>query len=68
MGFDWMNIKWYEGDHPTPTYAPKPTVTFMGPCYAHRKDFFIKLGMFDDDFDIWGGEDVELSFRGSSNI
>ncbi|KAG5669152.1 hypothetical protein PVAND_017047 [Polypedilum vanderplanki] len=63
MGFGWMDIKWYEGDNPTPKYAPKPSVTFIGPCYALRKDFMIKLGLYDHDFDIWGGEDVELSLR-----
>jgi hypothetical protein len=49
-----MDIKWFEGDKPTPKYAPKASVTFMGPCFAHRKDFLIKLGLYDHEFDIWG--------------
>ncbi|KAL7011728.1 hypothetical protein ACKWTF_014411 [Chironomus riparius] len=63
MGFDWMDIKWYEGDKPTPTFEPKPTLTFIGPCFAVRKDYFHHIGLFDPEYDIWGGEDVELSFR-----
>ena len=47
MGFDWMDIKWYEGDKPTPTFEPKPTLTFIGPCFAIRKDYFHEIGLFD---------------------
>lgn len=65
MAFDWMNIEWYEStiNKKTPKYAPKPSLTFIGPCYAIRKDFYHKIGLLDPEFDIWGGEDVELGLR-----
>ncbi|KAL7011873.1 hypothetical protein ACKWTF_014501 [Chironomus riparius] len=63
MNFKWIDVKWYEGDHPTEKYAPKASPTFMGPTYALWKDFFEEIGYFDVDMDIWGGEDVELGFR-----
>lgn len=63
MDFNWIDIKWYEGDHPTGKWEPKRTPTIIGALNAISKDFFMRLGMFDPDFDIWGGEDVELSFK-----
>ncbi|CAG9810417.1 unnamed protein product [Chironomus riparius] len=61
--FKWLDISSYEGNRPTGKYDPKPTPTIIGPCYAIRKDFYHKIGYLDPDFDIWGGEDVELAFR-----
>lgn len=59
MDFDFVSIKEYEGDHPTPRYDPKPSPTVFGSMHAIRKDYFMELGMYDSGFDIWGGEDVE---------
>ncbi|XP_070501612.1 putative polypeptide N-acetylgalactosaminyltransferase 9 [Chironomus tepperi] len=63
MNFKWIDVKWYEGDHPTDKYAPKASPTLMGPTYGLWKDFLERIGYFDVDMDIWGGEDVELGFR-----
>ncbi|KAG5668767.1 hypothetical protein PVAND_016694 [Polypedilum vanderplanki] len=63
MDFSWIDVKFYEGDNPTPTYEPKASPTFMGPTYALWRHWFEKIGYFDTDMDIWGGEDVELGFR-----
>lgn len=59
MDFTWGNIKTIEGDHPTEMWAPKRSPSIFGAAYAISKSFFTKLGMFDPDFDVWGGEDVE---------
>lgn len=59
MDFNWINIKWYEGDHPTEMWEPKKSPTIIGATYAISKQFFTSVGMLDPDFDIWGGEDVE---------
>ncbi|CAG9810414.1 unnamed protein product [Chironomus riparius] len=63
LNFEYMDVDWYEGDKPTPKFEPKPSVTILGACFAIRKDFFHKIGLMDPDFDMWGGEDVELAFR-----
>jgi polypeptide N-acetylgalactosaminyltransferase len=59
MDFNWVSVTDFEGDHPTPMWEPKKSPTIIGATHAMSKEFFIHLGMYDPDFDIWGGEDVE---------
>ncbi|CAF1291796.1 unnamed protein product [Rotaria sordida] len=68
-GFDWNLIfNW----HVTPEREmkrrknrtdPIRTPTMAGGLFAIDRDWFEELGMYDPGMDIWGGENLELSFK-----
>lgn len=69
-GFNWkLNFRWYRvpqreldrrgGDRTLPVRTP----TMAGGLFSIDKDYFNELGKYDEGMDIWGGENLELSFR-----
>ena len=40
-----------------------PTPTTIGCAMAMYRDYFFRMGAFDEGMRIWGGENIELSFR-----
>lgn len=43
----------------TPIFTP----TFSGGLFAIDKEYFEKLGKYDEGFETWGRENLELSFK-----
>ncbi|CAG5120831.1 unnamed protein product, partial [Candidula unifasciata] len=68
-GFDWnMQFSWhaipeYERKRRTSDVTPVRSPTMAGGLFAISRKYFQKLGTYDAGMDIWGGENLELSFR-----
>ena len=68
-GFDWnLQFNWHavpdrERKRHSSTAEPVATPTMAGGLFSINKKFFERLGNYDNGFDIWGGENLELSFK-----
>ncbi|RXG57974.1 putative polypeptide N-acetylgalactosaminyltransferase 9 [Armadillidium vulgare] len=60
-GFDW-NLQREKEKHKHPA-EPVASPTMAGGLFSIDRKFFEKLGTYDSGFDIWGGENLELSFK-----
>lgn len=68
-GFNWgMHFRWdnlpkgyFKTDRDR--IAPLPSPTMAGGLFAIHRNEFRRLGEYDWGMDIWGGENLELSFR-----
>ncbi|CAO1306249.1 unnamed protein product [Diamesa serratosioi] len=69
-GFNWkLNFRWYRVPSREMTRrnndrtAPLRTPTMAGGLFSIDKDYFYEIGSYDEGMDIWGGENLEMSFR-----
>ena len=61
--FNWHGIPEQEKKRRLHSSDPVYSPTMAGGLFAIDKAFFQKLGTYDDGFDIWGGENLEISFK-----
>eukprot|EP00112_Aurelia_sp_Birch-Aquarium-sp1_P026638 Seg959.3 transcript_id=Seg959.3/GoldUCD/mRNA.D3Y31 product="Polypeptide N-acetylgalactosaminyltransferase 2" protein_id=Seg959.3/GoldUCD/D3Y31 len=69
-GFDWsLHFKWdimtnkEQRERFKYPISPITTPVIAGGLFMVRKDWFEKLGKYDTQMNIWGGENFEISFR-----
>ncbi|KAJ6659299.1 hypothetical protein lerEdw1_019170 [Lerista edwardsae] len=68
-GFNWgLHFKWdlvplAELEGPEGATAPIRSPTMAGGLFAMDREYFNELGQYDSGMDIWGGENLEISFR-----
>lgn len=43
--------------------SPFPSPAMAGGLFYIDKDYFYKIGSYDDQMKIWGGDSLEISFR-----
>lgn len=60
LTFNWLYDRKLNG---TSQGSNWPSPTMPGGLYAVSRDWFAKLGKYDDGLDFWGGENLEMSFK-----
>ncbi|CAF1070828.1 unnamed protein product [Adineta ricciae] len=69
-GFNWrLNFRWYpvpnreeirrNYDHSLPLLSP----TMAGGLFTINREYFYEIGAYDPGMEVWGGENLEMSFR-----
>lgn len=63
LTFQWHSVPKHERDRRTSRIDPIRSPTMAGGLFAVSKKYFQYLGTYDTGMEVWGGENLELSFR-----
>eukprot|EP00055_Hartaetosiga_balthica_P008073 m.28941 g.28941 ORF g.28941 m.28941 type:complete len:631 (+) comp6105_c0_seq1:24-1916(+) len=63
LTFSWLDLPWYEQEKRKNPIAPLRSPTMAGGLFSMDREYFFELGSYDLGMDVWGGENLEISFR-----
>ncbi|XP_058510971.1 inactive polypeptide N-acetylgalactosaminyltransferase-like protein 5 [Ochotona princeps] len=63
LKFKWDNVFSYEMDGPEGPTNPIRSPAMAGGIFAIDRRYFKKIGQYDKDMNLWGGENLEISLR-----
>lgn len=63
LGFGWESVPSLENKKRKDETYPIKTPTFAGGLFSISKEYFEHIGSYDEEMEIWGGENIEMSFR-----
>lgn len=63
--FNWIDIPEHENERRggASSIAPTRTPTMAGGLFAVDRKYFWEIGSYDEEMEVWGGENLEMSFR-----
>ncbi|XP_036277769.1 polypeptide N-acetylgalactosaminyltransferase 3 isoform X3 [Pipistrellus kuhlii] len=65
LSFGWEALPDHEKQRRKDETYPIKTPTFAGGLFSISKEYFEYVGTYDEEMEIWGGENIEMSFRKS---
>ena len=68
LTFQWHQIPKHERNRRKNAVSPIRSPTMAGGLFAISSDYFVYIGTYDGGMEIWGGENLELSFRVSGFV
>lgn len=63
LEFEWTRNIQSINSHRRHDWAPLNSAAMAGGLFSINKEWFTDLGLYDEGMEIWGGENIELSFR-----
>ncbi|XP_076851638.1 polypeptide N-acetylgalactosaminyltransferase 3 [Brachyhypopomus gauderio] len=63
LSFGWEMLPDHEKKRRKDETYPIKTPAFAGGLFSISKDYFYHIGSYDEEMEIWGGENIEMSFR-----
>ncbi|KAJ8350720.1 hypothetical protein SKAU_G00258500 [Synaphobranchus kaupii] len=63
LSFGWESLPKHEKQRRKDETYPIQTPAFAGGLFSISKEYFYHVGSYDEEMEIWGGENIEMSFR-----